>query len=135
MSVEKFKRELNMKKIALILLLIMVANASNLSGVYYNKKGALMEITEKKDSDGSGDIQFFIRKGQCDVRWSYFKSEIRKNKLIYTDDQGYGPLHMARLTFSKNSVDVDLSDKLMQDQDYSKCSSMLPAINGKYIKK
>lgn len=120
-----------MKKIALIVLSIITVNASSLSGLYNNNNGASIEVTEQKNR-GSGDIQFIIKKDQCNFEMVEFKSNIHKNKLVSTDDQGYGLMRMATFKFSKNTMVVDFSHKLVDDYG---CSNDLQSLNGYYTKR
>jgi len=118
-----------MKKVVLALVLTVVANASSLSGVYHNARGATIEITEMKDDD----IQLSIQKGYCNFQMNESKFNIHKNKLVSTDDQGYGPMRMVTFIFTKNGFSADFTLKLVTDFGCSE--DIIPFLNGKYTKK
>lgn len=126
-----------MKFILISMLFFMTANATDFSGVYY-RNGATIEIVNKKSvmnnyGGHEGDIEFYFKSGSCEFSWDDYKRNIQGNKIIVTDDQGYGPMKYVAIKFTKNGLNVEMTEKMVTD--YQCYSGTEKTLSGAYKKK
>jgi hypothetical protein len=126
------KEEKYMKKIILCSILIITAQAVGFKydGIYHSRDST---ITIKEKKTEYGDVVVTTIRGNCNLEANVNKREIKKNRLIYTEDIGYGPLVYLDLKFKGNVIDAEFSDKYIADSGCGDDNGK--KFSGKYIKK